>query len=74
LHQRANAQILADAGAAILVDDEKIAVKNADKLRPILESVLRDAPRRKAMSEAARKLSLPDAAENIAGVIAELIK
>jgi len=74
LHQRANAQVLADAGAAILVDDEKIAVKNADKLRPILESVLRDASKRKAMSEAARKLSRPDAAENISGVIAELIK
>jgi len=56
------------------VDDEKMAGKNADKLRPILESVLGDAPRRKAMSEAARKLSRPDAAENIAGMIAELIK
>jgi UDP-N-acetylglucosamine:LPS N-acetylglucosamine transferase len=51
-----------------------MAGKNADKLRPILESVLGDAPRRKAMSEAARKLSRPDAAENIAGMIAELIK
>jgi UDP-N-acetylglucosamine--N-acetylmuramyl-(pentapeptide) pyrophosphoryl-undecaprenol N-acetylglucosamine transferase len=74
LHQRANAKVLADAGAAVLVDDEKIAEKNAQKLRPILESLLGDDDKRRAMSQAARKLGRPDAAENVAAVLAELIK
>ena len=43
MHQRANAKVLADAGAAVLVDDEKDAKKNAAKLRPALESLLYDA-------------------------------
>lgn len=33
MHQRVNAKVLADAGAAVLVDDEKDAKKNAVKLR-----------------------------------------
>jgi len=73
LHQRANAQTLADAGAAILVDDEKDAARNASKLRPILESLLYDAPRRQAMSDAARKLGRPDAADAVAAVVAEMV-
>lgn len=74
LHQRANAKVLADAGAAVLVDDEKIAAKNAEKLGPILESLLHDEPKRQAMSQAARKLGRPDAAAAVADVMAELIK
>ena len=69
LHQRANAQALADAGAAILVDDEKDRRKNAAKLRPALESVLYDAPRRQAMAAAARKLGRPDAATRVAHAV-----
>lgn len=69
LHQRANAKALADAGAAILVDDEKDRRKNADKLRPALESVLYDAPKRQAMAAAARKLGQPDAATQVAHVV-----
>jgi UDP-N-acetylglucosamine--N-acetylmuramyl-(pentapeptide) pyrophosphoryl-undecaprenol N-acetylglucosamine transferase len=74
LHQRANAKVLADAGAAVLVDDEKDAQKNAGKLRPILESLLYDAPRRQGMSEAARKLGKPRAADEVASVIAEMVR
>jgi UDP-N-acetylglucosamine--N-acetylmuramyl-(pentapeptide) pyrophosphoryl-undecaprenol N-acetylglucosamine transferase len=74
LHQRANAKVLADGGAAVLVDDEKIAAKNAEKLRPILESLLHDEPKRQAMSQAAHKLARPEAAENVADVVAQLIK
>jgi UDP-N-acetylglucosamine--N-acetylmuramyl-(pentapeptide) pyrophosphoryl-undecaprenol N-acetylglucosamine transferase len=72
LHQRANAKVLADGGAAVLMDDEKDRKKNADKLRPIVESLLRDAPRRAIMSQAARSLGRPDAAGAVATVIAEL--
>jgi UDP-N-acetylglucosamine:LPS N-acetylglucosamine transferase len=72
LHQRANAKVLADAGAAILVDDEKDRRRNADKLRPALESVLYDAPERQAMAAAARKLGHPDAATLVAQVVTAL--
>jgi UDP-N-acetylglucosamine--N-acetylmuramyl-(pentapeptide) pyrophosphoryl-undecaprenol N-acetylglucosamine transferase len=73
LHQRSNAKILADAGAAVLVEDEKDRKKNAEKLRPIVEALLYDAPRRSAMSAAARQLGRPDAAEAVARVLAELL-
>jgi UDP-N-acetylglucosamine--N-acetylmuramyl-(pentapeptide) pyrophosphoryl-undecaprenol N-acetylglucosamine transferase len=73
LHQRANARVLADAGAAVLMDDEKDGKKNADKLRPILEPLLYDVPRRQKMSEAAKGLGRPDAADAVAEVVHELV-
>jgi UDP-N-acetylglucosamine--N-acetylmuramyl-(pentapeptide) pyrophosphoryl-undecaprenol N-acetylglucosamine transferase len=73
MHQRANAQVLADAGAAILIDDEKDRRKNADKLRPALESLLFDANKRKAMSDAARTLGKPNASEEVARAIVAMI-
>jgi UDP-N-acetylglucosamine--N-acetylmuramyl-(pentapeptide) pyrophosphoryl-undecaprenol N-acetylglucosamine transferase len=73
LHQKANAKVLADAGAAILVDDERDARKNAAALRPAVESLLHDLPRRQAMAAAARKLGRPDAAARVAAKITEII-
>jgi UDP-N-acetylglucosamine--N-acetylmuramyl-(pentapeptide) pyrophosphoryl-undecaprenol N-acetylglucosamine transferase len=73
LHQRANAKVLADAGAAVLVDDEKDRKKNAEKLRPIIQSLLYDAPKRKLMSEKAKSLGRPDAAEAVAKAVGEMI-
>ena len=67
MHQRLNAKVLADAGAAVLIDDEKDRRKNADKLRPAVESLLYDAERRKTMAAAARKLGKPDAAGSAGG-------
>ncbi len=72
MHQRLNANVLAEAGAAILIDDEKDARRNADKLRPAVESLLHDAPARQSMSEAARRLAIPDAADRVAGLITDL--
>src|SRR5882672_8445000 len=69
LHQRANAKVLADAGAAILMDDERDARKNAAKLRPALEPLLYNATRRRAMAESAKKLAHPDAAQNVAQML-----
>ena len=66
MHQRANAEQLAAAGAAVLVDDEKDRRKNADKLRPVVESLLYDADRRRRMAEAARGMGKPEAAETVA--------
>ena len=74
LHQRANAKVLADAGAAILMDDEKDARKNADKLRPILNDLLNDQSRLAAMSNAARRIAKPSAAKAVAEVLVGLIQ
>jgi UDP-N-acetylglucosamine--N-acetylmuramyl-(pentapeptide) pyrophosphoryl-undecaprenol N-acetylglucosamine transferase len=69
MHQRANAKVLADAGAAVLIDDEKDRLNNSRKLQGVIEPLLYDADKRRAMSEAARKLGKPDAAENVAHLI-----
>ncbi len=74
LHQRANAKVLADAGAAVLIDDEKDRKKNAAKLKPVLESLLADEAKRRTMAQAAAKLGRPDAAEAAACVVAGLIE
>jgi UDP-N-acetylglucosamine--N-acetylmuramyl-(pentapeptide) pyrophosphoryl-undecaprenol N-acetylglucosamine transferase len=73
MHQRANAKVLADAGAAVLVDDEKDRKKNADKLQPLVEPLLRDGAGRRAMAEAARRLGKPDAADNVARLLLDLM-
>ena len=73
MHQRANAQVLQDAGAAVLMDDARDRKRNAERLRPIVESLLYDADRRTAMSEAARALGKPDAADQVAQVITQML-
>ncbi|HEY2585464.1 MAG TPA: UDP-N-acetylglucosamine--N-acetylmuramyl-(pentapeptide) pyrophosphoryl-undecaprenol N-acetylglucosamine transferase [Tepidisphaeraceae bacterium] len=73
MHQQANAKVLADAGAAILLDDEKDRKRNAEKLRPAVESLLYDVDKRRAMSDAARKLGKPQAAKNVAHLITETV-
>lgn len=65
-HQLANAKALADAGAAVVVKDEKDRQKNGNALRPILESLLYDVPKRIAMARAASTMSRPDAADLVA--------
>jgi UDP-N-acetylglucosamine--N-acetylmuramyl-(pentapeptide) pyrophosphoryl-undecaprenol N-acetylglucosamine transferase len=69
MHQRANAQVLEAAGAAIIAADEKDAAKNTERLRPLLESLMHDNEKRLAMAAAARRLGLPDAAERVAAEI-----
>jgi UDP-N-acetylglucosamine--N-acetylmuramyl-(pentapeptide) pyrophosphoryl-undecaprenol N-acetylglucosamine transferase len=74
LHQRANAKVLADANAAVLMDDEKDARKNAEKLRPILEPLLADSSKRAQMSQSAKSLGKPDAAKDVATAVRDLIR
>jgi UDP-N-acetylglucosamine--N-acetylmuramyl-(pentapeptide) pyrophosphoryl-undecaprenol N-acetylglucosamine transferase len=68
-HQRLNAKVLADAGAAVLVDDQKDRRANADKLRPVLQSLLYDLDKRKAMADAAKRIGKPDASGAVAKVL-----
>jgi UDP-N-acetylglucosamine--N-acetylmuramyl-(pentapeptide) pyrophosphoryl-undecaprenol N-acetylglucosamine transferase len=73
MHQRANAKVLADAKAAVLIDDEKDAAKNAAKLQSWIEPLLKDAGKRQAMSTAAWKLGKADAAVRVAEVVLSLV-
>jgi UDP-N-acetylglucosamine--N-acetylmuramyl-(pentapeptide) pyrophosphoryl-undecaprenol N-acetylglucosamine transferase len=73
MHQRANARVLADAGAAELVDDQRDRRRNAEMLRPVLEKLLYDAAARSSMSEKARALGRPHAAERVADELLALI-
>jgi UDP-N-acetylglucosamine--N-acetylmuramyl-(pentapeptide) pyrophosphoryl-undecaprenol N-acetylglucosamine transferase len=72
--QRLNAKVLADAGAAVLMDDLKDKRKNAERLTPILQSLLYDATKRAAMAQAARVLGKPQAARAVAEVLMEMVK
>jgi UDP-N-acetylglucosamine--N-acetylmuramyl-(pentapeptide) pyrophosphoryl-undecaprenol N-acetylglucosamine transferase len=73
-HQKLNARVLADAGAAVAMDDERDRKKNAAKLRPILESLLFDAPRRNVMAAAAKSLGKPNAAHAVVAEITRMLQ
>ena len=72
MHQRTNARVLADVGAAVLLEDQKDARKNAETLKPVIQSLLYDAPRRQAMSQAALSKGRKDGADAVAQVIMEM--
>jgi UDP-N-acetylglucosamine--N-acetylmuramyl-(pentapeptide) pyrophosphoryl-undecaprenol N-acetylglucosamine transferase len=73
MHQRANAQVLVDHHAAVLVDDAKDRKQNAARLRPAIEPLLHDATKRHTMSTAARALGRRDASKAVAQVLADLV-
>lgn len=58
-HQTANARRLADAGAAVIVDDEDL---DGARLAAEVDALLGDSDRLKAMALAGRALARPDAA------------
>jgi UDP-N-acetylglucosamine--N-acetylmuramyl-(pentapeptide) pyrophosphoryl-undecaprenol N-acetylglucosamine transferase len=68
-HQHANAQVLVDAGAAVLIDDQKTAEANHRPLADALER-LADGPTRQQMAQAARTLGRPAAARDVAAWLA----
>jgi UDP-N-acetylglucosamine--N-acetylmuramyl-(pentapeptide) pyrophosphoryl-undecaprenol N-acetylglucosamine transferase len=65
-HQTANARALVDAGAAVLVADERCS---AATLAAVLDEMLEDPGRLTAMSAAALRLGRPDAAARVAEVV-----
>lgn len=73
MHQRANANVLVKAGAAVLLDDLRDRRKNAERLRPIVESLLYDLKKRETMRDAARTLGQPEAAQNVASILNEMM-
>jgi UDP-N-acetylglucosamine--N-acetylmuramyl-(pentapeptide) pyrophosphoryl-undecaprenol N-acetylglucosamine transferase len=64
-HQRRNAEAFAEAGAAILVEDEDF---DADRLVEVA-GLLSDPSRHAAMSAAARELARPNAADAVADLV-----
>lgn len=73
MHQRANAEELAKAGAAVIVDDVKESRTNAAGIKNVLETLLYDDSRRLKMAQAAKAAGKPQAADAIAGEILALI-
>ena len=62
-HQRRNAQWMAAAGAAVVIEDEEL---DASRLRAEVERLLNDRVQLAAMAAAARRVAKPDAAERVA--------
>ena len=69
-HQRANAEAMVAAGAALMLQESDLDVP--DRLLNALVGLLKDPARLTAMSEAARSQAHPTAAERIAERLAEL--
>ena len=72
-HQRYNAKVLVDAGAAASIDDQKDPTANAAHLGPILASLMTDTQCRADMAQAVRRLDCPDAADRIASHLLDTI-
>jgi UDP-N-acetylglucosamine--N-acetylmuramyl-(pentapeptide) pyrophosphoryl-undecaprenol N-acetylglucosamine transferase len=69
-HQHANAQVLVDAGAAVLLEDRLSADENAGPLRAALEQLARPDARLR-MASAARGLGCGDAADAVGAWLAD---
>lgn len=70
-HQRANGQVLVEAGAAIMIDDLIEPAMNRALLTAALGALAGDAARRSTMSAAARSLGRPNAARVVAEWMAQ---
>jgi UDP-N-acetylglucosamine--N-acetylmuramyl-(pentapeptide) pyrophosphoryl-undecaprenol N-acetylglucosamine transferase len=68
-HQRKNAEVVAQAGAAVVVEERGL---NGDTLAAAISALVSDEKRRRDMATAARKLARPDAAARIADRAEEL--
>jgi UDP-N-acetylglucosamine--N-acetylmuramyl-(pentapeptide) pyrophosphoryl-undecaprenol N-acetylglucosamine transferase len=68
-HQRKNAEVLVEAGAAVMLLQKDVTEAS---LLDALVALLRDAPRRAAMADRARSLAKPGALEKIAEMVVGL--
>lgn len=65
-HQTRNAEVFAQAGAAVLVQERDLC---AERLATLATSLLGDPQRRQQMAQAAHTLAVPDAAERVCTAI-----
>ena len=68
-HQRKNAKVLADAGAAVVIDERELT---PERVSDQVGAILADDTRRRAMSAAMRGFARPDAAARIVDRLFEL--
>ncbi|HWZ83073.1 MAG TPA: glycosyltransferase, partial [Terriglobales bacterium] len=68
-HQKRNAEALERAGAAIMLEESKL---NRESLVEVIGKLFSDPSQLEKMGEAARKLSHPNAARDIAAMAARL--
>jgi UDP-N-acetylglucosamine--N-acetylmuramyl-(pentapeptide) pyrophosphoryl-undecaprenol N-acetylglucosamine transferase len=68
-HQRRNARVLADAGAAVIVDERELS---GARLADIVAPLATDRARLDAMGAAMRRLARPDAAARIVARLLEI--
>jgi UDP-N-acetylglucosamine--N-acetylmuramyl-(pentapeptide) pyrophosphoryl-undecaprenol N-acetylglucosamine transferase len=68
-HQKRNGQVLAEAGAALLLDDARQADTNANRVLDALDNLANEAVRA-GMASAALGLARPEAAMKVAGWMA----
>jgi UDP-N-acetylglucosamine--N-acetylmuramyl-(pentapeptide) pyrophosphoryl-undecaprenol N-acetylglucosamine transferase len=68
-HQRRNAEVLVQAGAAMLLPESQLT---SERLVQTLAALLGNRARLVAMAETARRLSHPDAGAEIAGMAVRL--
>jgi len=69
-HQRKNALWMANAGAAVIVDDAQLT---AERLRGLVDDVLGDEPRRAAMAAASAALGRPRATQDVVDEIERML-
>lgn len=69
--QTANARVLADAGAAVLLPERELA---PDRLLAVVQELLASPTRLKEMGERARSLATPDAAARLVDLILTLTR
>ncbi len=72
MHQAANAAVLAEAGAAVALEDRIEPDANAEQLRPLLLELLTYPERLARMSLAAKRIGRPDAAVTVARHLLEM--
>jgi UDP-N-acetylglucosamine--N-acetylmuramyl-(pentapeptide) pyrophosphoryl-undecaprenol N-acetylglucosamine transferase len=68
-YQKLNAQYLAERGAAVVLEDEKLK----DRLPDMIKELIADQNRRDDMSAVMRTMHKPEAAKRIAGILLDLI-
>jgi UDP-N-acetylglucosamine--N-acetylmuramyl-(pentapeptide) pyrophosphoryl-undecaprenol N-acetylglucosamine transferase len=65
-HQNDNAAALAEAGAAVVIEDRLDRKANAAALKDPLQALLGDEGKRVQMAAASRRIGRPDAAQRVA--------
>jgi len=64
-HQRRNAAVFADAGAAVVVEQQRELTATGLQLAEVLRRLLQNSGERRRRSSAMRRLARPDAAERV---------